>query len=62
MFADGKIIVVGREGTMATVKPGKEPELLHKMKLPDTFTASPAVSGGRIYLRGWNNLYAVGMK
>ena len=62
VYADGKILVVGREGTMATVKPGKEPELLHKMKLPDTFTASPAVSGGRIYLRGWNNLYAVGVK
>ncbi len=62
VFADGKIIVVGREGTMAAVKPGKEPELLHKMKLPDTFTASPAVSGGRIYLRGWNTLYAIGVK
>ena len=62
VFADGKLILVGREGTMATAKPGKEPELLHKMKLPDTFTSSPAVSGGRIYLRGWNTLYAIGVK
>lgn len=62
VFADGKIIVVGREGNMATVKPGKEPEILHKVKMSDTFTASPAVSGGRIYLRGWNNLYAIGVK
>ncbi len=62
VYADGKIIVVGRDGTMATVKPAPEPELLHKMKLADTFTASPAISGGRIYLRGWKYLYAVGTK
>lgn len=62
VYADGKLIVVGRDGTMATVKPSKEPELITKMKLPDTFTASPAVSGGRIYLRGWNHLWAIGTK
>ncbi len=62
VFADGKLILVGRDGTMATVKPTAEPELIEKMKLPDTFTASPAVSGGRIYLRGWNYLWAVGEK
>ena len=60
--ADGKLILVGREGTMATVKPAAEPELIAKMKLPDTFTASPAVANGRIYLRGWNYLYAIGTK
>jgi outer membrane protein assembly factor BamB len=62
LYVDGKIVVVGREGTMATVKPGKEPEVLHKIKLNDTFTASPAVSNGRLYLRGWNTLYAIGAK
>jgi outer membrane protein assembly factor BamB len=62
VYADGKIIVVGRDGTTATVKPGKEPELISKIKMPDTFTASPVVSGGRIYLRGWNNLWAIGTK
>jgi outer membrane protein assembly factor BamB len=62
VLADGKLILVGRDGNMATVKPTAEPELIEKMKLPDTFTASPAVSGGRIYLRGWNYLWAVGEK
>lgn len=62
VYADGKLIVVGRDGTMATVKPKAEPELIEKMKLPDTFTASPAVSGGRIYLRGWKHLWAIGTK
>jgi outer membrane protein assembly factor BamB len=62
VYADGKLIVVGRDGTMATAKAKAEPELIAKMKLPDTFTASPAVSGGRIYLRGWNHLWAIGTK
>lgn len=62
VYADGKLILVGRDGTMATVKPGREPELIAKMKLPDTFTASPAISGGRIYLRGWKTLWAIGTK
>lgn len=63
VYADGKLIVVGRDGTMAVVKPSPEPELIgEKMKLPDTFTASPAVSGGRIYLRGWKHLWAIGTK
>jgi len=62
VYADGKLILVGREGTMATVKPTAEPELISKMKLKDTFTASPAISGGRIYLRGWKSLYAIGEK
>lgn len=62
IYADGKIIAVGRDGTMVTVKPGKELEQIAKMKLTDSFTASPVVSGGRIYLRGWNNLWAIGEK
>lgn len=62
VYADGKLIVVGREGTMATVEARPEPVLIEKMKLTDTFTASPAVSGGRIYLRGWNYLWAIGTK
>jgi len=63
VYADGKLIVVGREGTMAVVDPKPEPSLIGDViKLKDTFTASPAVSGGRIYLRGWNNLWAIGTK
>jgi outer membrane protein assembly factor BamB len=62
VYADGKVIALGREGNMFTVKPGREPEVIAKMKLPDVFTASPAVSGGRIYLRGWTHLWAIGTK
>lgn len=60
--ADGKLFLVGREGNMPVVKAGREFELVAKNKLPDTFTASPAVAGGRLYFRGWDYLWAVGAK
>ena len=47
---------------MVVIKPGTEAGELVKSKLPDTFTGSPAISGGRIYLRGWNHLWAIGTK
>ena len=62
LFVDGKLIAVGRDGTMPVVKAGREFELLSTNKLPDTFTASPVASGGRLYLRGWNNLWVIGTK
>ena len=62
VVADGKLYLVGREGTMPVVKAGKEFDLVAKNKLPDTFTSSPAISNGRIYLRGWNYLWAIGEK
>jgi outer membrane protein assembly factor BamB len=62
VFVDGKIVLVGRDGTIPVVKPGRQFELIAKNKLPDTFTASPAVAGGRLYLRGWNHLWAIGAK
>jgi outer membrane protein assembly factor BamB len=62
VYADGKIITVGREGTMNVVRPGRAFELLATNKLPDKFYASPAVAGGRIYLRGWQYLWAIGAK
>lgn len=62
VYADGKLYLTGREGTVVVVKPGREFEVLATNKLPDVFTASPAVSGGRIYLRGFDNLWAIGTK
>jgi outer membrane protein assembly factor BamB len=62
LYADGKIYIVGRDGTIPVVKPGRTFEVLEKNQLPDTFTASPAVSNGRIYLHGWKYLWAIGTK
>ena len=60
IVADGKLYITARDGTFTVVKLGPKFEKLAENQLPDTFTASPAISNGRIYLRGWNTLYAIG--
>ena len=62
VVADGKVYLTARDATVYVVKAGPTFELLATNKLPDEMTASPMVSGGRIYLRGFKNLYAIGMK
>ena len=41
-------------------KAGRKFEKVAENKLPDQFSASPAVADGRIYLRGFDALYAIG--
>jgi outer membrane protein assembly factor BamB len=62
VYADGKIYLTGREGTVVTVAPGRKFESLATNKLPDVFTASPAISGGKIILRGHKYLWAISTK
>jgi outer membrane protein assembly factor BamB len=62
VYADGKVYLTARDGTATVVKAGPTFEKLATNKLPDNISASPAVSGGRIYLRGYNALYAIGSK
>ena len=61
IYADGKIYTIGRDsGTVSVLKAGPKFELLASNVLSDEgFTASPAVSNGRIYLRGFGALYAI---
>jgi outer membrane protein assembly factor BamB len=54
-----KIYLTARDGTFSVVKAGPRFELLATNRLPDTFTASPATAGGRLYLRGFEALYCV---
>lgn len=58
--ADGKIYVQTEDGECYVVKPGPEFEILAVNKLDEVFCASPAVSAGKIYLRGRKHLYCIG--
>lgn len=60
--ADSKIYALGREGAVDVIQAGKEFKKLATNTLPDTFYASPAIADGRIYLRGWGHLWAIGTK
>jgi outer membrane protein assembly factor BamB len=62
VYADGKIYLTSRDGVVSVVKAGPKFELLAQNKMEDSISASPAISGGRIYLRGFESLYAIGEK
>ena len=59
VYGDGKVYVTARDGTCSVVEAGPKFKLLAVNNLPDTITASPAISGGTIYLRGFADLYAI---
>ena len=57
--AGGRVYVASREGVTAVIRAGPEPELLAINRLDDTFSASPAVVGGELFLRGQEYLYCL---
>ena len=62
VLADGKLYCVCRDGFITVVKAGKTFEKLAENKLPDQTTASLAISNGKIYIRGYETLWAIGAK
>ncbi|MBX9628784.1 MAG: PQQ-binding-like beta-propeller repeat protein [Gemmataceae bacterium] len=60
--ADGKIYLVGREGIGFVVQAGPEFKVLATNDLKEVVYSSPAISNGRLYLRGRDHLYAIGAK
>jgi outer membrane protein assembly factor BamB len=58
--ADGKIYLMSENGEALVLKSARKPEVLARNKLDMRIIASPAISGGRIFLRGDRELVAVG--
>jgi outer membrane protein assembly factor BamB len=59
VYADGKIYVTARDGTVTVVKAGKEFEVLASNDMEESITASPLISNGTLYLRSFEALYAI---
>jgi outer membrane protein assembly factor BamB len=57
--ADGKVYVVGRNGTTLALKDGPKFKRLATNTLEDQFDASPAIAGSELYLRGRQHLYCI---
>ncbi len=55
-----RLYLLGQDGQMFIVRAGDRFEQLGTAALGEPSTCSPAFSGGRIYLRGEQNLYCVG--
>ena len=60
--ANGRVIFTARDGTFTVLNAGRSYEIIAKNKLKDQFTASPVIVDERLYLRGYENLYAIGLK
>jgi hypothetical protein len=58
--ADGKIYMVSETGETFVLRAGDEPEILARNDLNERFIASPAISGGRIFLRSDGTLFCIG--
>jgi outer membrane protein assembly factor BamB len=57
VFADGRLYFSSEEGKIAVVQPGREWDLLQLNDLKEDIFATPAFSGGRIFVRTAEALY-----
>ncbi|TDI14118.1 MAG: hypothetical protein E2P04_01495 [Acidobacteria bacterium] len=57
--ASGRLYIPGRNGATAVVKLGAPFELMALNQLDESFSASPAVAGDVLYLRGQHHLYSL---
>jgi outer membrane protein assembly factor BamB len=60
--ADGKLYLFGENGEAIVLKPGRKPQVLARNKLDGRIIGSPAVSGGRIFVRTDRQLIAIQAK
>ena len=58
--AAGRVYVTGRDGLTFVISKGPKFEVLARNKLDDQVTASAALVGGELFLRGHTSLYCIG--
>lgn len=56
---DGKLYCASEDGDVFVIRAGPAYELLAKNSLGESIMASPAVSGGRMFIRALNHLYCI---
>jgi outer membrane protein assembly factor BamB len=61
-IAGNRLFVLSTKGDAVLAEAGREFKELGRAKFEDTFHASPAFAGGRIFLRGATNLWCLGEK
>lgn len=57
--AAGRLYLAGEDGEVHVVRVGAEFEILASNPMGESLMATPALSGGRIYIRGRHHLFAV---
>jgi len=60
VIANGLVYFLSDKGVMTVVRPGQEYEVIARNELGEETRASPAISKGQMFLRGFKNLYCIG--
>ncbi len=60
MLAEGRLYCLAEDGTTAVIAVDREFKQLSKNPLEGLCKASPAISGGRIFIRSQSSLFCVG--
>ncbi len=58
--AAGRVYILDRSGVMMVLKHAEQPEPIAVNKLDDRFSATPALAGNEMFLRGMKFLYCIG--
>jgi len=58
--ADGKVYFLSEDGETIVLSAGRTPQVLARNKLTARQLASPAISGGRLFIRSDDTLFAIG--
>jgi hypothetical protein len=58
--ADGKVYMVSETGETFVLSAGREGKLLATNDIGERMLASPAISGGRLFLRSDGSLFCIG--
>ena len=58
--ADGKIYLLAEGGETVVLAAGTSPQVIARNTIDARQLASPAISGGRLFIRSDNTLYAIG--
>jgi len=58
--ADDKLYFSSEDGNMYVLQAGPEPEFLSTNPMGEALMATPAISAGRLYVRGQKHLFCIG--
>ena len=59
VLADGLVYMPNDEGVITVIKPGPKFEYISKNSIGEKMNASPAISNGKIYIRGYQHLFCI---
>ena len=60
VLADGLVYMPNDEGLITVIKPGPAFDAIARNPIGERMNASPAISDGKIYLRGYKHLFCIG--